>query len=393
VSLALDRLIVANPENSDAWALRSIPNSLSVIRTFDSGTKPLEIGKEAAERAMRLAPDSPMAELALGLHLVAMTTRGGDAEAAGPYIHQAPARLPRDRLTRYVELILYWESFQFEDAERCAESWLKEEPNDSFPAWILAQVYIVERQPEQAKKWAEQAAVDQNIMGIRALVSRFELEYYMRADLPAARAALDRIPLSAVPTDRVVYARWLLAMAEHRWDQALQGLAQTPETTLFDRSFQGPKTVLAGLAYQAAGRPEAALAQFREAERVLHEELALDPDNAELHAVLAVTLASSGRNADASIELATIEPLLRGRKLSLFTATDVILIAQAYAATGDARQTAVWIRRLFSEPSVIPLTPASALIDPRFAAVVSLPPMPALFSEFARPNMGHTASQ
>jgi hypothetical protein len=77
VSLALDRLIDANPESSDAWALRSITNSLSVIRTFDSGTKPLEIGKEAAERALRLAPDSPMAELALGLHLVAMSSRGG----------------------------------------------------------------------------------------------------------------------------------------------------------------------------------------------------------------------------------------------------------------------------------------------------------------------------
>jgi uncharacterized protein HemY len=155
--------------------------------------------------------------------------------------------LPRDPLTRYAELILYWEGFQFEDAERCAKAWLKEEPNDSFPAWILAQICIARRQREQAEKWLGQAALDPNVMGIRSLVSRFEVEYYLRADLSAARATLDRIPSSVVPTDRVVYARWLLAMAEHHWDQALRELAQIPEATLFDRSFQGPKTFLAGL--------------------------------------------------------------------------------------------------------------------------------------------------
>ena len=388
VSPELDHLIGANPESSDAWALRSIINSLSVIRTFNSGTASLEVGKEAAQRAAQLAPDSPMAELALGLHLVAMTSRGGDADDARPYILRAIARLPRDPLTRYAELIVYWESFQFGDTERCAKTWLKEVPSDSYPAWILAQVYIAKRQPEQAKKWAEQAALDPSIMGIRALVSCFEVEYYLRADLPAARAVLDRIPSSTVPTDRVVYARWLMAMAEHRWDQVLQELAQIPETTLFDRNFQGPKALLAGLAHQAAGRPEAALAQFHEAERMLRIELALDPDNTELHAVLAVTLASSGRSADASIELATIEPLLRSRSLRLFTASDVALIAQAYAATGDARQTAVWLRRLLSEPSVLPMTPATLRIDPRFEAIVSQPPIPALLLEFARLDPG-----
>jgi hypothetical protein len=54
----VDRLIQANPENGEAWALRSIANSLLVIRNLDSGTTPLEVGKEAADRALRLAPKS-----------------------------------------------------------------------------------------------------------------------------------------------------------------------------------------------------------------------------------------------------------------------------------------------------------------------------------------------
>jgi hypothetical protein len=126
---------------------------------------------------------------------------------------------------------------------------------------------------------------------------------------------------------------------------------------------------------------------------MLHDEIALDPDNAELHAVLAVTLASSGRKADASIELATIEPLVRGRALNLFSANDVVLIAQTYAVIGDARQTAVWLRRLLSEHTVIPMTPATLRIDPRFAAIVSQPPIPALLSEFARLDTGRSTAQ
>jgi len=252
VSPMLDRLIEANPESSDALALRSIINSLSVIRTFDSGTKPLEVGREAAERALRLAPDSPLAGLALGLHLVAMTSRGGDAAAAWPYIQRALPSLPRDPLTRYAELLSYWEGFQFKDTERCAKTWQEEQPGDGFPAWILAQMYLATRQPDQAEKWAERAALDPNInTSMRALVTLFEVEYYLRADLPSARTALDRIKTSGVQTDRVVYMRWLLDMAEHRWDQAIQELAQIPETTLFDRNFQGPKAFLAGLAVES----------------------------------------------------------------------------------------------------------------------------------------------
>jgi TolB-like protein/Flp pilus assembly protein TadD len=172
-------------------------------------------------------------------------------------------------------------------------------------------------------------------------------------------------------------------MADHRWDDALQELAQVPETFLFDRAYHGPKALLAGLAHQRAGRPEAAAAQFREAERLLREHLAADSDNEELHLVLAVALACAGRGSDARSELGLVEPLVKGRLPSIYRGSLVMTIAQTYAVLGDYSQLAPWLRKLFAEPSQFPFTPASLRLDPRFAAAVEAPEIQSLLREFS----------
>ena len=383
MSVTLDRLIQANPEEAEAWALRSIINSLQVMRNFDSGTKPLEMGRSAAERARRIAPGSPLGELALGMHLAAMFSRGSDVQVALPHVQRGVAGLPRDALTRYAELTSLWLGYQFDATERSARAWLADQPRASFPAWILGQLNVARRQPEEAVKWAGLAAADSDITGIRARVTTFEARYYLQADLPAARAALEQIPPSASPPHRLLFARWLLAMAERQWDQALRELTRVPDPILFDRNYHGPKALLAGLAHRGAGRTDAALAQLRESERLLRADLASDPDNEELHAVLAVTLASAGRADDARNELAAIEPLMRGRAPSVYTGGMITLIAQAHGAMGDMENTIPWLRKLFMEPSALPFTPASLRIDPRFERIIAAPPVQALLAEFA----------
>jgi adenylate cyclase len=383
MSPTLDRLIEANPESSDAWAMRSIINSLQVLRNFDSSTKPLEVGKVAADRALRLSRGSPLAEIATGMHLVAMTSRGGDARACRPYLDRGVAALPTDALTRYAELASYWFAYDFDQVQRCAEAWLAAEPRSSFPAWIFAQSNAVRRRPDEAEKWAEIASADPNITGVRAFFTAFESKYYLRADVRGAWEALQRVSPSGRSVHRVVHARWLLAMAENRWDDALQELAQVPETFLFDRSYHGPKALLAGLAHQRAGRTDAAAAQFREAERLLKEHLAADSDNEELHAVLAVTLAVAGRDSEARGELALVEPLVKGRSPSIYRGSLILPMAQAYAVLGDFNHFALWLRKLLAEPSQFPFTPASIRLDPRFAGTVEAPEIQALLKEFA----------
>jgi len=379
----LDRIIRDDPDNADAWALRSIIESLQVTRNFDPGTKPLEAGKNDADRALRLAPSSPLANLAMGMHLVAMISRGGDAQACRPWIDRAVAALPAGPLTRYCDGVSRWLSYDFADSEREMHAWIEAEPHAGFPNWILAQLNMVARRPDQSEQFATEAARDDGITGIRARYTLFESSYYLRADLARCREILQGIPAGGSTVHRVVHARWLMAMAEGRWDGALQELARLPENYLFDRAFHGPKALLAGLAHARAGRADAANAQFREAERLLREHLAADPDNEELHAVLAVALACLGQADAARSELALVEPLVSGRAANVYRGSLVIQIVQARCLLGDYGAMATWMRKLFAEPSAFPFTPASFALDPRFSGGLDAPEIRALLQEFA----------
>ncbi len=380
----IDRMIQDHPDNGDAWALRGVANSLLVIRNLDSGTKPLEVGKEAADRALRLAPKSPLAELALGLHLTAMISRGSDVHAPRLHIERGLAGLPAgEALSRYADVTSYWLGYQLDGTDKSAHAWLAAEPGASFPAWILAQSAVASRRAAEAVKWAEQAALDPDITGIRAFVTLFEARYYLQADLAAARAAVDRVPGGQRGVHRVVAARFLVAMAEKHFDQALQELAQTPAAMLNDRVFHGPKALLAGFAHQAAGRTEVAQGFFRDSEKLLREELARDQDNFELRAVLALNLACLGRAEDARRELAAVEPLLAGREPSVYTRQPVALIAQAHGVMGETDLMIPWLRRLITEPSGMPFTPASLRLDSRFGSYMADSRLQGLLAEFA----------
>jgi tetratricopeptide (TPR) repeat protein len=385
VSSILDRILKANPEETDAWAYRSIINSLQVLRNFDSGTRPLEDGSTAADRAHSLAPGSPLADLAQGMHLTAMISRGGDPLAARPYVDRAVAAMPRDGMTRYAELTSYWLGYQLEGTLRSATAWLRDEPGASFPQWILAQMYLALRDPADAVKWAEGAAPDEGITGIRAKITVFEAAYYLKADLKASRAALDQIPAGARSSSyRALFASWLVAMAEGDFDRALQELVKSPGAMFLDRHYHGPKALLAGLAHRAAGRDDAALSQFREAEKLLRTALESDAENEELRAVLAYTLACSGRPTEARSELASLEPLMRGRSPSIYSDPIVILIAQTHGELGDGDETVAWLRKVLAAPAVPSFVPASLRIDPRFRKPLGSPQMQALLAEFSR---------
>jgi tetratricopeptide (TPR) repeat protein len=300
-------------------------------------------------------------------------------------VDRAVAALPRDGLTRYAELASYWLGYQFEGTERSAMAWLRDDPHASFPKWILAQMYLGLRDPADSEKWANEAAPDDGITGLRARITVFEVNYYLKADLKAARAALERIPAGARSTSqRALFALWLVAMAEGNFDQALQELERAPEAVFSDRIYHGPKALLAGLTHQAAGRSEVALSQFSEAEKLLKAALEDDAENEELHAVLAYPLACSGRSAEARGELAWLEPLMRGRAPSIYGDPIVLLMAHTHGILGYGEEMVVWLRKVLDVPAVPAFVPAPLRIYPGFKKLIGLPQMQALLAEFSR---------
>jgi TolB-like protein/Flp pilus assembly protein TadD len=383
VDATLERLLQQNPENADAWALRSIICSLQTMRLIDRGTKPLQIGRRAAERAQSLAPDSPLANLALGYHLTANINRGGDPEAGRAPMARAVAALPPDGMTRYGALASVWNAYDLAGTERVAREWLAADPTATFPSWVMASKSAIAREPEEVLCWGGKATSDPNITGVRAFSTMFDAHFYLRADLPAAAAMLERVPPRGRNVPRIVFCRWLICSAQGRHDDALQALAAVPEPFIGDVSYAGPKATLAGFSHRWAGRPEPALVQFREAERQLREQLAIDAENEEFRAGLALTLAAQGRAAEARAELALVEPVLRGRAPSLYRGQLFSFVMLVHAQLGDGAAASYYARRIFSEPSNPPHTPASLRQDPRFHPIVDAPEMQALFQEFA----------
>jgi len=379
----LERITREDPNYADAWALRSLINSLQTMRLIDRGTKPLQDGRLLADRALSLAPDSPWAQLALGYHLTANINRGGDPEAARGPMERAVAALPVDAITRYGALACVWNAYDLTATEASAREWLAAEPNASFPAWIMAGVKILAREPEEALKWGEQVTNDPNITGIRAYSTMFDAHFYLRADLAAAGAVIDRVPARGRAVPRIVFCRWLLHSSYGRHDDALQVLAAVPEPFIGDIGYAGPKALLGALSHDWAGRASAAAVQFREAERLLRERLVGDPDSEEFRIALALALAGLGRGDEARTELALVEPALRGRAPSLYRGQLFSMMAQAYARLGDATTTCYYLRRIFTELSNPAHTPASLRQDPRFRGIVGAPEVKALFTEFA----------
>ncbi len=384
-SATLDRIIAADELNADAWALRSIINSLQVIRNFESGTKYLEAGRQAANRALYLAPRSGLGELALGMHLTAMNSRGGDPRAARPHLQQALAILPPDALTRFADVSWGVNSFAFAELRTSLDDWLQTDPSSNHAAFVRGMMHLALREPDEALRWAEKGATSTSMSGVRSFVTSFEVHYYLRADLNAARAALDRIAPGGPTVHRALYSRWLLAMAERRYEAALQELARTPESNLFDR-YRGPKSLLAGMSYQCLGNSEAATAQFRDALRTVQEQLVSDPQDEDLRADLALASAYAGHRTEAQRELSSLEPLIRGRGRHIRAGQILTTIAQTHAVLGQIEPLRYWLRELLSGPAIPPFTPASLRLDPRFSDVIDKPELRTLMTEFAHLN-------
>ncbi len=126
--------------------------------------------------------------------------------------------------------------------------------------------------------------------------------------------------------------------------------------------------------------------QFREAERLLRERLATDAENEEYRLGLALALAALGRAAEARTALALVEPVLRGRAPSLYRGQLFSFATQVHAQLGDGAAAAYYLRRIFTEPSNPPFTPASLRQDPRFRALLAASEVQALLTEFASLN-------
>jgi tetratricopeptide (TPR) repeat protein len=226
--------------------------------------------------------------------------------------------------------------------------------------WRLARSLLFRRRYDEALAACERAlGIDPTHLGLletRAMV------YAARGDLASARSAMQHAPPQVEPAAFVAYAAnyydlfWLL-------DDSQRALLFQLTGAQFDDD-RGAWGLALGGAYSLQGDDRRARAYADSARMALEEQLRSNPSDAQLHALLGVSLAYLGRKAEAIREGqrgVELMPLSR----NAFTAPyDQHQLARIYILVGEPEKALDQLEQLLKIPYY--LSPGWLRIDPGF---------------------------
>jgi tetratricopeptide (TPR) repeat protein len=355
------RALELDANDGEIWAVSSRLNSSYVSRSFDRANARREAARSQAERAIKLAPDSTEAMLAL-----ARAIWTADYPRADAVLHRALAQSPKDgrillslgsldRLQMKLDDALAY----YEQAAALPESM----PLARYDQFLT---YLYERRFADADRCVRQAAAALPTVNFVTGEAMLEITWHGR---PAeAQRMLAAAPARMSQEPRFVFASAVVALMNRQPDEALQALDRHPGDTISDAWYTGPKALFVGLAYAQAGRAEAARVAWEAGLAVARRQLQEAPNDIEQHLRLGELLAWTGQTDAALREARICEESQRQGPL-----TAKILVpdwtdspARIYAALGHADEAVPLLKELLAAPPSLrwPLTPALLRLDP-----------------------------
>ncbi len=355
------RALELDANDGEIWAVSSRLNSSYLSRSFDRANARREAARSQAERAIKLAPDSTEAMLAL-----ARGVWTADSSRADAVLHQALAQSPRDgrillslgSLNR-LQLKLDDALAYYEKAAALPESM----PLARYDQFLT---YLYERRFADADRCVRQAVAALQTVNFVTGEAMLEITWHCR---PAeAQRVLAAAPARMLQEPRFVFASAVVALMNRQPDEALQALDRHPGDTISDAWYTGPKALFVGLAYTQAGRTEAARVAWEAGLGVVRRQLQEAPNDIEQHLRLGELLAWTGQT-DAALREARIceESQRQGPPTAKILVPDwTDSPARIYAALGHADEAVPLLKELLAAPPSLrwPLTPALLRLDP-----------------------------
>jgi serine/threonine-protein kinase len=295
--------------------------------------------RDAAARALELAPGFDDAQLAMGIYLYRVEK---DYQAALEKFGRASGSLLGDfdfhrhrgwtlrRLGQWREALA---SFEAANAlsPRVAGPWLD-----------LGLTHMFMRRYADA----EQAFADfRSLNGgptYQELFYRAVVTWNRDGSLDGFRPFLDQSPDD--------HAGWEVAMCEGRYQDAADVLANRPEVFI-EQQMWYPRELLEAETLDALGQTEAARAKFAAAAEILERMVDETPEDERYHASLAWALAGLGRSEAAVEEALTARDLLPRAKDSLMGSRFLFDLAAVYARLGEVENALEALEDLLSAPS------------------------------------------
>ena len=320
-SSAIDLLhsaIERDPQFVLAYCLLSKAH-LDIYRFVNPSPEPLRDGKEAAERALRLAPQLSDAHLAMARYYRA--SHNFDRELK----ELTGMGIPRDK-AEYTELLALTERRhgRWKDALRDGETTVELDPHNHFTVIELLESYIALRQFTKAEELADRAIrqfpPDYDVVSIYRSYCRLGL-----GKLEEARAVLENAPVRTVwGTDRLIQ----LAIFARDLDRASALIATLPAEKKYAGLWQG-------VVAKMRGEEEKAREYYTGAVDHYQKILADRTDDLDVLSGLSLACAALGRKQEAIREAKRALQLTPLVGNALDAPAQMVVLAQVYAQVGE----------------------------------------------------------
>ena len=286
-----EQAVALDPGFARAWA--QISKADSILHGNSTPTPELaEHARQAAERAVALAPDRPDGYLALGTYMrvvVGDLSRALEQYAKGRRI--APGNADLLRATALTEQSLgHWDAAveHFRQAERL-------DPRSVNNKWTLGiALRSMRRYPEARVVFDRGLALAPANL---TLIEQKVMTFLGEGDLAKARAVLSAAPrmlkLAAIVSDLGTYFDLVWVLDEEQRELLLR---LTPSTSHNNR---GGWSLCLVQAYALKGDAANVRSHAEEARKAFEEQLRAAPEDAQLHALLGLALAYLGQKNEA----------------------------------------------------------------------------------------------
>jgi len=237
------RALKLDPNDAEVWATYSQLDAAFGYRGFDTSAPRREQSRSMAERAIRLAPDSPESKLA---QAGVWSSYGVNRPETEKLLREVLQVRPDDQeALRFLALIV----LNRNDLAGCLAL---NERSAALPGGDPLALYNNARYLWQCNRGAEAYAMLRRSLAQRpfsaSIVFETILEMSWRGDLAKAEALLKQIPASARLEDRANYITGLVHYCRRDGAAALEAWSSFPRDFYNDFLFDGPKGLLIGLA-------------------------------------------------------------------------------------------------------------------------------------------------
>jgi TolB-like protein/Flp pilus assembly protein TadD len=347
----LDAATARDPGFVLAYCYAARAHDLLYFLDLDPTTARAVRGQVAAETALRLAPDSPEAHLAMADYAFRCLR---DYQQADKELALARPGLPNSIPFLTLSGYLRRREGRWEEGKRDFARAVELDPRNINASNLLADTYVLLREFDEAVAVANRSIA----AGLDLPITKVRREF-LRLAATGAVEILERA-LAGAPPDLDVGGgetpvRIMVALVRHDYADATRQLAASPRERFqeVDFSFYYPRAWYEAIIARAAGDPDKAREAFGRARQILEKRLTLKPDDPRTIAVLAQIDAGLGRKEAAitgARRAAERMPVARDAYDGMLVLQS---LAQVYTWTGEPDQALDLLRQLLRMPGYI----------------------------------------